>query len=81
MKVVINITAACNLCRSCVELCPTGVFRVENSRIACDEGKCIYCRGCEVICPQKAIKIKLDLDTLKHKEVVKTITGLGDKHF
>lgn len=81
MRVAITVTTACNLCRSCVELCPTGVFRIENGKIICNEDKCIYCKGCEVLCPQKAIKIKPDLNTLKHKEVTTTITKLEDKHF
>lgn len=49
----------CTNCRRCVEICPAGVFGMDNEEVVVkDESKCIVCRACEVQCPHQAIKVE-----------------------
>lgn len=82
MRVTLSIEPTCNLCRLCIELCPTEVFRIEGNRLIHEDEKCIYCRGCELLCPQKAITAKPDLKTLKYANVVMELESADRrKHF
>jgi len=48
----------CKGCKSCIEVCPVGVFVIEKSKtIVKKPEECIQCRACEVSCPNKAIKV------------------------
>ncbi|MEM0347216.1 MAG: 4Fe-4S binding protein [Zestosphaera sp.] len=75
MRVTITVKPTCNLCGECVNYCPTKVYRIEENKLIYEQEKCIYCKACEPLCPQKAIKVKAEHNTLKHKQT--TIT----KHF
>lgn len=55
-RIVIDKTK-CSLCYLCVRLCPSAVFRIDNSAIAVNESQCILCYGCIRICPKRAISI------------------------
>lgn len=49
----------CTLKRTCMEVCPAGVFAEENGKMVVKyPEKCIQCRACEVSCPEKAITVK-----------------------
>jgi NAD-dependent dihydropyrimidine dehydrogenase PreA subunit len=49
---------ACESCGRCVEICPTGVFEMQEGRaVPIKPENCLYCRGCEGICPTLAITI------------------------
>lgn len=52
----------CTLCKLCVELCPAGVFNLDNNRINVFSDRCIECYGCIPLCPVKAISIKIPRD-------------------
>jgi Ni,Fe-hydrogenase III small subunit/ferredoxin len=41
-------------CRACVEVCPTGALRVEET-LRIDLGKCLFCPECAAVCPEQAI--------------------------
>ncbi|GEM_PF-427498 len=59
MKVIVSVDeASCNLCGTCVEICPTNVFAISEGRLRIESSRCIYCRGCEALCPKKAISLK-----------------------
>jgi len=75
LRVTITVEPTCNLCGECVNYCPTKVYRIEENKLIYEQEKCIYCKACEPLCPQKAIKVKAEHNTLKHKQT--TIT----KHF
>jgi NAD-dependent dihydropyrimidine dehydrogenase PreA subunit len=47
----------CDLCRLCVEYCPTYVFYIRDNKVYADNEKCIECYGCIPLCPRKAISI------------------------
>ncbi len=49
----------CDLCRACVESCPTEALQVDkNDRIIWFDHHCRFCRHCELACPTGAITIK-----------------------
>lgn len=49
----------CELCRACVESCPTEALRFdENDRLHWFDHHCRFCRHCELACPTDAITIK-----------------------
>lgn len=48
----------CNLCGTCVSVCPMEVFSKGEKQIDIDESKCIACHACELQCDKKAIKVK-----------------------
>ncbi|MEM0002258.1 MAG: 4Fe-4S binding protein [Desulfurococcaceae archaeon] len=57
----------CVLCKLCVEYCPSGVFTMENKKLAVNESRCVECYGCIPLCPTSAIRIKvLDESTLRN---------------
>lgn len=51
----------CIGCKTCIEVCPMGVFEFDGDKkkaVAKKEGECIACRACEVQCPENAIKVE-----------------------
>lgn len=49
-----RITEACNYCKKCVRICPTGNIKLKNGRIVFGD-KCVACLSCYHRCPEKAI--------------------------
>jgi len=48
----------CNLCGRCVEICPRGTLKIENSELKIvDIYSCILCKQCAKACPNNAIDI------------------------
>jgi NAD-dependent dihydropyrimidine dehydrogenase PreA subunit len=48
----------CTGCRRCVEVCPHGVFEMQNKRAALvDRGACIECGACKLNCAWGAISV------------------------
>ena len=45
----------CDICGTCVAVCPTDAIVVQEFKIEINEEKCIHCGNCIVICPIKAI--------------------------
>jgi ferredoxin len=41
----------CNLCRVCIQACPSEIYSVELQGIEIDEKKCLGCGNCITICP------------------------------
>ena len=41
----------CNLCRVCVQACPSEIYLVELQGIEVDKEKCLGCGNCITICP------------------------------
>lgn len=64
-RVVINIGPSCDLCGLCVDVCPTGVFKIEGGKLVVNEELCIYCKGCVALCPRKAISMSMLDEGLK----------------
>ncbi len=56
------ITERCNLCRLCVERCPTKAISVVNDRIVVDSTKCNLCRQCVSVCEPEAIELDWEKD-------------------
>lgn len=48
----------CNLCGTCITVCPMEVFSKGEKEILIDEPKCIACHACELQCDKKAITVK-----------------------
>ena len=49
----------CKVTKTCIGVCPTGVFEMEGDKVVVKHpDKCIGCRACEMQCPEKAIKIE-----------------------
>lgn len=50
----------CNGCGKCVDVCPRGILRIVDGKVAVDESRelsCNFCRLCEQVCELRAIKI------------------------
>lgn len=56
-KPIINCEK-CNLCGTCIDVCPVEVFEKGENCVKILNNKCIGCRACEVQCEQSAIEIK-----------------------
>ena len=52
-------TETCNGCGMCVNVCPHGVFNVQNRKAAIvDKEACMECGACALNCPVNAIKVQ-----------------------
>lgn len=47
----------CDLCKLCVDYCPTHVFKIFNEKLVVDAEKCIECYACIPLCPRGAIGV------------------------
>ncbi len=73
-KAAITLDASkCNLCRLCINLCPTYVYEEVNNKMVIHNENCICCKACEVLCPQKAIKVIISDEGL----YIKRYSGLS----
>ncbi|MBN2460228.1 MAG: 4Fe-4S binding protein [Candidatus Cloacimonetes bacterium] len=46
----------CDICGTCVAVCPVDAITVSEFDVHLDENKCILCRNCVIACPVKAIE-------------------------
>lgn len=71
----------CTLCRSCVNVCPTHAFRLDEptSSLQFNHFACVACGLCETVCPERVISLQheivferqaLDYRTVVHDEMV-----------
>ena len=51
--------AACDGCKACTEVCPTGAIDLSQG-LCLDLGRCLFCTECAVACPRKAIRFTGD---------------------
>ena len=50
----------CVGCEKCTEVCPHGVFKVDNGKAAIhDKDSCMECGACSKNCPANAISVKV----------------------
>ena len=48
----------CTGCGTCVDVCPVGVFELENEKSAAvNVEECLVCKVCEAECPENAIAV------------------------
>jgi 4Fe-4S ferredoxin len=45
----------CDVCGTCVSVCPVDAIVVEEFGVKIDDTKCIKCMNCVTVCPIKAI--------------------------
>lgn len=45
----------CDICGTCVSVCPTDAIRVSETRVWIEPEICISCGKCALVCPIKAI--------------------------
>lgn len=45
----------CDVCGTCVGVCPADAVAVALNRVVIDNDACIMCRACEYVCPVRAI--------------------------
>ena len=49
----------CNGCARCTEVCPHGIWRMENKRaVLVDRGACMECGACASNCEQQSITVR-----------------------
>lgn len=41
----------CDVCGTCVGVCPADAVIIEGDRVRIDHGRCVSCLACLVICP------------------------------
>ncbi len=47
----------CNLCGTCVKICPEQAIKIENDKLSTDFNKCNFCGQCEIYCIKEARKV------------------------
>jgi len=47
--------ALCDICGTCVAVCPVDAISVTEFLVIINQEKCIQCGNCEQVCPAKAI--------------------------
>lgn len=64
---VVRDPQCCVNCKVCVEQCPNGVHRFDEThgRMLADESKCVDCQRCVAYCPTHALKIEKNRCTLR----------------
>ena len=45
----------CDICGTCVAVCPVDAIRVSEFRVRIEQDVCIQCGKCEQVCPARAI--------------------------
>ena len=45
----------CDICGTCVAVCPVDAISVSEFKVNIDNDKCIMCMNCVTVCPVKAI--------------------------
>ena len=48
----------CDLCGTCVAVCPVDAVEVLEYNISIDEGICTQCQNCIAVCPWSALEMK-----------------------
>jgi ferredoxin len=72
--------SGCTMCRSCVNVCPTHAFRLDDNAwsLQFKHIACVACGLCERVCPEKVITLKpeihFDREALDYRTVVKDDT-------
>ncbi len=66
-------TKNCTVCLECVNICPVGAAKSEESLVRIDKSQCIHCMCCHEVCRFAAIK-------LNQRPVGKVIRGLSFLH-
>jgi NAD-dependent dihydropyrimidine dehydrogenase PreA subunit len=52
-------TERCTGCGMCLEVCPHGVFRLEQRKaVLADRGACMECGACRRNCPAEALSVR-----------------------
>ena len=47
----------CDLCGSCVAVCPQNCMEIIHYNLAIDDEKCIDCKNCITVCPVRALEM------------------------
>ena len=47
--------SVCDICGTCVAVCPVDAISVTEFNVKIDNEKCINCMKCVIVCPVKAI--------------------------
>jgi len=53
-------TNICDLCGTCVGVCPSAALLLNTSELSVDENRCTHCGTCIPICPVAALSPKKD---------------------
>jgi ferredoxin len=45
----------CDICGTCVSVCPVDAIFVSEFEVQIDNNKCVVCLNCKIVCPFQAI--------------------------
>ncbi|MDK2790414.1 MAG: 4Fe-4S ferredoxin [Methanothermococcus sp.] len=62
IDVDVAISNECNLCKICMDVCPTKAINIDDNIIHIDKNKCCGCELCQELCPKNAIFLKIIKD-------------------
>ena len=54
-------TNLCDLCGTCIGVCPADCISLNEHILSVDYEKCIECKKCVIICPVRALKYEEQL--------------------
>ena len=71
------IKEKCNLCKTCVNICPTDAVSVEDEKIVVSDKDCWRCGRCSRVCPKEALIVP-QTDILFHKSLAEGAKAVLD---
>jgi len=57
MNAILQKRSLCDLCGTCVAVCPTDAIKLSEIELTIDDERCTMCLNCVHVCPVKALEV------------------------